>query len=140
KDRWTIPSAVMTAVWSLAFAFSGQVLVCIDYPHFEPLIATLLCLLLTCIVTARRRLVWPVLAFILSVREDAGLHAGLALLPLLFLQWRGGTSISVSRKALLALIGASFGGTAVSVAIKRRSSPSAASCRPNTTGPRLSRT
>lgn len=109
---------LLTLVWSLAFAFSGQVLVCIGFPHFEPAIAGLLCLLLASVVTNRRGLAWTLLALLISVREDAGLHTGLALLPVLYLNWRG-TSTGLTRRTLLALITAAFGASIMAIVAQK---------------------
>ena len=113
---WRMP---LTALTGLAFAFSAQALVAIEYPHFEPAIAGFLCLLLASIVTNRRSaLVWPLLALTVSVREDAGFHAGLALCPLLYLVRRGELEVG-DRKRLVRLVLAAFGAGTVSVAVQK---------------------
>jgi hypothetical protein len=74
---------------ALAFSLSGMVVVFVAAPHYEPAIPGFICLLLAAIVAGRTRLAWCTLALALSVREDAGMHAALALLPLVYLGWRG---------------------------------------------------
>lgn len=100
----------VTVLAAFAFTFHGQVLRMIEYPHYEPAIPAFGCLALGMIVTGRVRLAWLFLAITLSVREDAGVHIGLAMLPLLYLHWRG-VELRVTRRTLLAMIGTAFAAT-----------------------------
>ena len=111
--RW-----LLTALAALAFAFNGPVLSCVGFPHFEAAIAALLCLMLACVATNRMRLASLFLILTLSIREDAGLHAGLALLPLVYLQARGVLKWP-SRRALLALVGTAFGASVAAIVLQK---------------------
>jgi hypothetical protein len=97
----------VTLVAALAFSFSGFVISLIGYPHIEALIPGLFSLLLVCVATGRTRVAWVLLFLSVSIREDVGLHLALALSPLLYLNWRG-RPLAVSRRTLVAMIGAAF--------------------------------
>ncbi len=97
----------ITFVAALAFAFSGQVLWMISYPHYEAVIPGLVCLVLVSLVTRRARLSWVLLVVTASVREDAGFHVALALAPLLYLHWRG-VEMPASRRKLVKMIAVAF--------------------------------
>jgi hypothetical protein len=103
----------ITMFAALAFSFSGLVLTFIGYPHYEPAIPGFVCLVLVFVVVDRPRPAWLFLVVAASVREDAGFHTGLALMPLLYLRWRG-TETGATRRQLVAMIGAAF---AMSVAM-----------------------
>ena len=95
----------ITILAALAFGFSGLVLKSVGYPHYEVAIAGLVCLLLVAVVAGRSRTAWVLLILAVSVREDAGMHAGLALAPLLYLKWRGveiPTSLRTIRRMMVA--------------------------------------
>jgi hypothetical protein len=119
---WRLP---LTAVMALCFSFSGQVLVAIEYPHFEIAIPGLTSLLLGAVVTNRRAWIWPLLALALSVREDAGFHLALALCPLLYLTWRGALDPAL-RKTLFVLIGVSIAASVVAFGMQHVLTPPAA--------------
>jgi hypothetical protein len=108
----------VTTLAAFAFAFSGIVLWTVGYPHFEIVAAGLNCLLLACVVTERKRATWIVLVIAASVRQDAGMHAALALTPLLLLRWRGNGAVP-PRKRLLVLIGVAISATVLSFAFQR---------------------
>ena len=98
-SRWGTATTVLAAI---AFPFSAQSLMCVGYPHYEVAIPSCVAALLACIVTGRRTLAWVFFVLALSVREDAGLHTGLALLPLVLLHARMGKP-AFTRRALAAL-------------------------------------
>jgi hypothetical protein len=106
---------------AIAFCFSAQVLVCIGYPHFEVAVAGWTCVVLVSLVTGRRRLAWLAFVVALAVREDAGLHAGLALLPLLWLH--RAHSAGGIRRTILVFVSLAFGCSLVAIAVQRLGFP-----------------
>ncbi|HEY5934380.1 MAG TPA: hypothetical protein VIU61_07095 [Kofleriaceae bacterium] len=94
----------VTAFAAIAFTFNGQILKMIPYPHYEVAIGGLICLMLGALVTDRPRMAWAFLILTIAVREDGGIHAGLALAPFLYLSWRGAT-LPVSRRTMIKMIG-----------------------------------
>ncbi len=79
------PSGLNLALGSsvaIAFAFSGQVLMCAGYPHFEVAAPALLSVVLASLVAGHHRMAWVALALTVGVREDAGFHAFAALFVL----------------------------------------------------------
>lgn len=103
---------------SLAFAFSGIVLWMIAYPHYEAATPPLICIVLAAVVTGRTRLTWIAIALAVSVRQDGGLHVALALMPLVYLKWRG-AEILPSHRRLLVTIGIAIGASVVGFACQR---------------------
>ena len=114
----SLRQSALIGLTALAFCFSGGVLLCIDYPHFEPAIATFECLMLACLVTGRKRLGWLMLALTVSLREDAGLHTALTLLPLMYISFRGG-DVGVSRRTLLRMAAIALGMSLLAVVVQR---------------------
>jgi hypothetical protein len=57
------------------FAFNGQVLACLGYPHFEIFLSVGLCLMLVGFAAGRLRLAWLGLILAAATREDGGFHA-----------------------------------------------------------------
>ncbi|HEV7557983.1 MAG TPA: hypothetical protein VGO00_21095, partial [Kofleriaceae bacterium] len=98
----------ITIAAAIAFAFNGQILRMVTYPHYEGAIAGFGCLVLVALVTSRIRLAWILFAIAISVREDAGFHTALAIAPLLYLQWRG-VEMSPSRRTVVAMIAIAIG-------------------------------
>jgi hypothetical protein len=94
----------VTFLAAISFALGGQVLWLVGYPHYEAAIPGFICLTLVALVTGRRRLAWVFVLATASVREDAGFHAALALLPLVYLSWRG-VEIRSSRRTIVRMIG-----------------------------------
>lgn len=111
---WRMP---LTAFMAITFAFSGQSIIAIQYPHFEVAIASFTCLLLAAIVTDRRPLIWPLLVLAVSVREDAGFHVACALCPLLYLNRTG--QDAALRRRLVALIAAAAGACVLAFAVQK---------------------
>lgn len=113
RVRW--PIAVIAAI---AFAFDAQVLLCVGYPHYEVAIPAFACVFLACLVTERTWLAWIALFLTLSVREDAGIHVGLALLAFAWVNERGPRRF-VTRRVLVVLIGISFGASVVAIGLQK---------------------
>jgi hypothetical protein len=110
-----LPCTVLAAC---AFSLSGLVLWTIGYPHYEIATAGFSCLALTSIATGRTRLAWVFLVLAASVRQDGGVHAAIALAPLLYLQWRGVPMVP-SRRALVIAIAGAIGLTVASFLFQR---------------------
>jgi hypothetical protein len=106
----------ITMFAALAFSFSGLVLTFVGYPHYEPAIPGLVCLVLVFVVTGRIRLAWVFLVLAASVREDAGFHTAFALMPLLYLRWRG-VDTAATRRQLMVMIAAAFTMSVAAVAV-----------------------
>lgn len=113
------PRAIaMTVVASLAFAFTGLMIVFICSQHYEPAIAGIVCLLLVALLTGRVRLAWFWLGAAVLVREDAGLHTALALVPLWFLRWRG-REMSPRLSVLTRMIAVAIAASVTAIVIKK---------------------
>ena len=97
---------------ALAFTFSGQILRMIPYPHYEVAIPAYICLMLVMLTTGRQRWAWVFFALALSIREDAGVHTAMALLPLVYLKWRG-TELAPRMRTLLVMCGVGIGVTVI---------------------------
>jgi len=104
-------------VAAMAFAFNGLLFAFIGYPHYEAAIPGLICVVLVAVTTGRPRLAWTCLVLCISVREDAGFHAGLALAPLLYLHIRG-VDIPASRRTLVTMIAAAFAASIAGISIQ----------------------
>jgi len=113
--------AVSTAA-ALAFAFGAQVLFCVPYPHFEIAIAAWICVLLASLATGRKFLADVAFVLALSVREDAGLHTGLALLPLWWIARRR-DGAAIEPRPVLRLAAGAFAWSVVAVAIQKLGFP-----------------
>lgn len=108
----------ITLIAALAFAFSGLVLWTVGYPHYEIATSGLVCLVLAAVVTGRTKLAWVCLGLAASVRQDGGGHVALALLPLIYLHWRG-VAMSPSRRRLWAVFGVAIGASVLAVVLQR---------------------
>lgn len=107
-----------TMLAAFGFSFSGLVLWTVGYPHYEIATPGLICLLLAATVTGRTRLAWICLALAASVRQDGGLHAALALTPLLYLRWRG-VNMPPSVRRLVVTICVAIGTSLVAISIQK---------------------
>lgn len=103
---------------ALAFSFSGMVIALIASPHYEAMIPGLTCLLLAAVVSNRTRLAWACLLLTAAVREDAGFHVALALLPVLALQLRGAEMLP-SRRWLIRMVVAAVVASVIATAVQR---------------------
>lgn len=75
ETRRGMALAVLVAATSLVFAFNGQVLAAVGYPHFELFASAGLALMLAALAVGRERLAWVGIAMAVATREDGGLHA-----------------------------------------------------------------
>jgi hypothetical protein len=67
--------AVKVLVASLLFAFNGQALACLGYPHYEIFLSAGVCILVAGVATGHERLAWLGVVLAGATREDGGLHA-----------------------------------------------------------------
>jgi hypothetical protein len=81
--RGSLEQALGVGAVALAFAFSGQVLSCAGYPHFEITVSAGVCVMLAALAAGRVPLAWVGLALAVSGREDGGFHAALLLAAVL---------------------------------------------------------
>jgi len=100
----------ITVLAALAFSFCGMVMWTVDYPHFEIATPGLTCLMLAAVVTDRRRMAWVCFALAAAVKQDAGIHIAMALLPLWFLRGRG-VEMPPTRRKLAIMIAVAIGVT-----------------------------
>lgn len=107
-----------STVTAIAFAFNAQILMCVGYPHYEVAIPAFVCVFLACLVTERRRLAWIALFLALCVREDAGIHTGMALLAFAWVNERGPRRF-LPRRTLAILIGLCFGASVLAMAAQK---------------------
>ena len=102
----------IAALAAMAFTFSGQILRMIPYPHYEVAIPAYICLMLVMLTTGRQRWAWVFYCLALSIREDAGVHTAMALLPLVYLKWRG-TELAPRMRTLLVMCAVGIGTTVI---------------------------
>jgi len=65
----------LAALASVAFAFNGQAIAIVRYPHFETFGAACLLLFFVALVLERRIIAVVAFLFAIATREDVGLHA-----------------------------------------------------------------
>lgn len=118
EPRPSLRRMPLTILAALAFAFSGLVLWMVGFPHYEAATPGLICLVLVAVVNGRTRLSWLLLGLAASIRQDSGLHLALALMPVLYLKWRGVEMIP-SRRRLIVTIAVAIGTSVVAFACQR---------------------
>jgi hypothetical protein len=116
--RSSLPRLPASMLAGAGFVLGAQVLVCLTYPHYEAAIAGAICVVLASIATGRRRLMWTFFVLGLATREDAGLHTGLALLPLGLWHARF-PGLVVKRRTLLAMAASAFAASVVAMAVQK---------------------
>lgn len=105
-DR-TLSGALLVLVGSLLFAFNGQVLACLGYPHFEVFLAAGLCVMLASFAAGSKRLAWLGLVLVGITREDGGFHAAAFVLAALVCSFTG-RPFSITRRTLLMMLAVSL--------------------------------
>jgi hypothetical protein len=105
--RTSLKSAILTAGVAVVFAFSGQVLACAAYPHFEIIIPAGICVMLAGLGRSSGVTAWTGLVLAASGREDGGIQAALFLLAVLACDLTK-QPFPVRRRSLLKLIGAAL--------------------------------
>lgn len=119
RERTNLASAALTAACSVAFAFSGQVLCCIGYPHFEIFSAAGCAVMLAALATGRERVAWIGLAMSIATREDGGLHAGTFLAAVLASDLTG-RPFPVARRRVVTMAIVAFAATAILVVVQKK--------------------
>ncbi|HTV17155.1 MAG TPA: hypothetical protein VMG12_00750 [Polyangiaceae bacterium] len=100
-DR-TWGGAALVLGTSLLFAFNGQVLACLAYPHFEIFLAAGLCVLLAGVAAGRPGIAWLGLVMAVATREDGGFHVAAFALMALACSVTG-RPFPIARRTLVAL-------------------------------------
>jgi hypothetical protein len=111
----TIRGALAVGIAALAFAFGGQVLVVMGYPHYEIFVAAGVVTMLAGAATGRAPLAWAGLAMAAATREDGGGHVALFALAVLAC----GRSFRLERRTTLALVGAGVLASVAAVLLER---------------------
>ncbi len=94
--------AATVGLTAVVFAFDGQALACMGFPHFELLLSGGLCVMLAGIATARSRIAWIGLLAAVSTREDGGAHSATFLAAVLACDLLG-RPFPVKRSRILAM-------------------------------------
>ena len=94
--------AVAAALAGLAFAYSGQALAALGYPHFEIAIPAFFLMFVALYFLGWRRSAWIPLLLGLLVREDAGLHYLTYFALIGLLQWRTGRTAMTTKTLVTA--------------------------------------
>ncbi|MGA3002955.1 MAG: hypothetical protein ABSE20_14660 [Acetobacteraceae bacterium] len=87
----------LAALASVAFAFNGQAIAIVRYPHFETFGAACLLLFFVALVLERRIIAVVAFLFAIATREDVGLHAFGFLAVWVSLNWLQGVPWRQSR-------------------------------------------
>lgn len=117
--RTGLRSALLVAACSVAFAFSGQVLACVAYPHFEIFASAGIAIMLGGLATGRERLAWIGLAMAIGTREDCGFHAASFLVAALAADYFG-RPFPIARRRLLLMAGVGLVSTALMMFLQKR--------------------
>jgi hypothetical protein len=112
-------SALLVAACSLAFAFDGQVLACIGYPHFEIFASAGIAIMLGALAMGRERLAWVGLAMAIGTREDCGFHAASLLVAVLAADVLG-RPFPIARARLLRLAAAGLAATVLMMVVQKK--------------------
>jgi hypothetical protein len=116
-DR-SLGGALIVLLGSLLFAFNGQVLACLGYPHFEVFLAAGLCILLAGFAAGSVRLAWLGLLLVALTREDGGFHSAAFVLAALVCSISG-RPFPIARRTLVAMLGVSLLMSLVAVVAQR---------------------
>lgn len=119
EQRSGLRSALIVAACSVAFAFSGQVLTCIGYPHFEIFASAGIAIMLAALAMGRERLAWGGLAMAIGTREDCGYHAASLLVAVLAADYLG-RPFPVARRRVLLMAGVGLVSTALMMFLQKR--------------------
>lgn len=117
--RTSVSSACLTAIASLAFAFGGQVVICISFPHFEILSSAGCAIMLASLATERKRLAWIGLVMSVVTREDGGLHAA-TFLAAVFACDLTGRAFPVDRRRVLRMIAVGLASSVVLIIVQKK--------------------
>ena len=112
-------SALLVAACSLAFVFSGQVVSCMAYPHFEIFASAGIALMLAALAMGRERLAWVGLAMAIGTREDCGFHAASFLVAVLAADVFG-RPFPMARRRVLLMAAVGLMATALMIAMQKK--------------------
>jgi len=118
-ERNGLRSALIVAACSVAFAFSGQVLSCIAYPHFEIFASAGIAIMLGALAMGRERLAWVGLAMAIGTREDCGYHAASLLVAVLAADYLG-RPFPIARRRVLLMAGVGLVSTALMMFLQKK--------------------
>ncbi|HSO35732.1 MAG TPA: hypothetical protein VLT33_24555, partial [Labilithrix sp.] len=113
------PSALLVAGCSLTFAFCGQVLASMGYPHFEIFASAGLAIMLAGLAMGRERLAWLGLAMAIGTREDCGFHAASFLVAVLAADLFG-RPFPIARRRVILMIGVGLASTVVMMVAQKK--------------------
>ena len=119
SERNGLRSALLVAACSVAFAFSGQVLTCIAYPHFEIFASAGIAIMLGALAMGRERLAWVGLAMAIGTREDCGYHAASLLVAVVAADFLG-RPFPIARRRVLLMAGVGLVSTALMMFLQKR--------------------
>lgn len=119
KRRTELVSALVAAVCSLTLIFSGQVISCSFYPHFEIFSSAGIVIMLAALAMGREKLAWVGIVMSIATREDGGFHAATFLAAVLAADFTG-HAFPTPRKRVMLMLVAAFGGTVVLVMIQKK--------------------
>ena len=114
----TVKDALLVGACSLAFALNGQVIACMEYPHFEIVVPVGICLMLAGLARGHTRLAWLGLVVTASAREDGGLHALSFLAAVLACEYLK-RPFPVKRRLVLTMMGAALAASVVAVVVQK---------------------
>lgn len=103
----------------LLFAFNGEALAAMGFPHFEVLLSAGICVMLAGLATGRAATSWSGLILAVATREDGGAHAATFLAAILACDLLG-RPFPVGRRRLIAMIGIALMSTAVMMLVQKR--------------------
>ena len=117
--RSGVRSAVLVAACSMAFAFNGQVLASMGYPHFEIFASAGIAIMLAGLATGRERVAWVGLAFAVATREDCGFHAASFLVAVLAADFLG-RPFPIARRRVLLMAAVGLASTVAMMVIQKK--------------------
>ncbi len=118
-ERSGVRPAVLVAACSLAFAFNGQVMSSMGYPHFEIFASAGIAIMLAGLATGREPVAWLGLAIAIATREDCGFHAASFLVAVLAADFLG-RPFPIARRRVLIMTGVGLASTVVMIVIQKK--------------------
>ncbi len=111
--------AVTIAALGLGFAFNGEAIAAMGFPHFEILLASGICIMLGGLATDRPGVAWTGMALSIATREDGGAHAAMFLAAVLLCSLLG-RPFPASRQRLLAMMTVALLSTAAMMVVQKK--------------------
>lgn len=119
RARRGLLTALFVAACSVAFAFGGQVVAAIGYPHFESFASAGLAILLAALAMGRERVAWVGLFMAIATREDCGFHAASFLIAVIAADILG-RPFPIPRRRILLMTGVGLASTVLMMVIQKR--------------------